>query len=340
VSAFGLGGTNFHVVVAEHAPAAGASAGDARFPLIDRHERAGADAHRFTRPVSMARDRYLHDHLVGGVPVVPGAFGCELIAEAASQAVPGWHVVGLEDVQFLQLLRVPPDESVELDVQARCAAPRDGRAVVEVDVGSWFSPRGARQRLRRRHFQGRAILAERVPPARMVAPALLDAVRAWQGRDYAPLYEKHVYSTLGPRFRAVREARVLDHETILARLETPSDDDLFAGDRQPRLVLGPIMVDNYFQVAGTIGVHHNRQFPLPVGVTRIQLWNRAVAGDTVWVHSRIGRDDGESLWYGITVFDGLGRIYAQMDDMQTRNFLPFEGPDLAHFYQTLVGHLP
>ncbi|MER6615800.1 SDR family oxidoreductase [Streptomyces xantholiticus] len=86
---------------------AGAFADRGRFYL--RRTSAGAadgDAIHFECPFDLDTDAYLSEHLVRGVPTLPGTFVTEMAAEAALGLVPGGCVVAFEDVRFLHFLQV------------------------------------------------------------------------------------------------------------------------------------------------------------------------------------------------------------------------------------------
>ena len=72
-------------------------------------------------------------------PVLPGVMGIEAFAEAAALAVPGWRVVGLEDVEFLAPFKFYPGRAARAGSRGRareqrrrgvrkCAAARPARA--------------------------------------------------------------------------------------------------------------------------------------------------------------------------------------------------------------------
>ena len=48
-----------------------------------------------------AEQPFLDDHQIEGTPVLPGVMGIEAFAEVARLPLPGWHVVAVEDVEFL-----------------------------------------------------------------------------------------------------------------------------------------------------------------------------------------------------------------------------------------------
>ena len=62
---------------------------------------------------------FLNDHRIDGTAVLPGVMGIEAFAEVARLLVPGWHVVRIEDVDFLAPVKFYRDEPRTLTIRAR-----------------------------------------------------------------------------------------------------------------------------------------------------------------------------------------------------------------------------
>src|SRR5207247_1514509 len=72
--------------------------------------------------------KMMEAHRIDGTPVLPGVMGIEGFAEVAKLALPGWHVVGIEDVRFLAPLKFYRSEPRPLMFQA--VLTPDGEDVV------------------------------------------------------------------------------------------------------------------------------------------------------------------------------------------------------------------
>ena len=86
------------------------------YPLLAGAERSpGARGDTiFRRRISVASDRYLGEHLLDDVPVLPAAAALELMAEAAATVWPEWIV---NEVSELRVLRGVRFEAPQLDVE-------------------------------------------------------------------------------------------------------------------------------------------------------------------------------------------------------------------------------
>jgi acyl transferase domain-containing protein/NAD(P)-dependent dehydrogenase (short-subunit alcohol dehydrogenase family)/acyl carrier protein len=71
---------------------------------------------------------FLHDHQIGGTPVLPGVMGIEAFAEAAQVMLPGWHVETVEGISFLAPFKFYRNEPRTLTIKATIS--QEGDAVV------------------------------------------------------------------------------------------------------------------------------------------------------------------------------------------------------------------
>jgi len=62
---------------------------------------------------------FLHDHQIGGTPVLPGVMGIEAFAEAALCLLPGWHVKAIENVDFLAPFKFYRSEPRSVRIETR-----------------------------------------------------------------------------------------------------------------------------------------------------------------------------------------------------------------------------
>jgi 3-oxoacyl-(acyl-carrier-protein) synthase len=341
VSGFGLGGTSYHAVLEEWRGDAWEPLAPADSPLLDARRALPDGGTEFRRRVDTARELYLRDHVVGGTPALPGAFGCEVMVQAAALALPGLRPVGMEEVRFEGLLQVPEDAPVEMRVLVAPPAARGGGVLaVDVTVTAAFRlPARPGHQVQRRHYRGRVLLSAAPPPASRVAPSVLAASRA-PGRDYRTIYSDHSYCHLGPPFQAIRSTVLEGRGSLVARIQAPGEDALVDGCPAPRFHLGPTLFDNYLQAAGTVGVYHNHRFPMPLAIGAATLWERPAAGAEVWASATLLRESGDELFYRIEAFDADGRLHCRCDDFVTRTSQPFSASELVTFYEGLTGGPP
>ena len=119
---------------------------------------------RVVTELDPARQAFLHDHRIEGVPVLPGVMGMEGFAEVAHALLPGWEVVALEDVELLAPCKFYRDEPRTLELRALVRDGGDGTLVADCELVARRALHGDQER-QTRHFRGRARLAREAPAA-------------------------------------------------------------------------------------------------------------------------------------------------------------------------------
>ncbi|ONI81490.1 hypothetical protein ALI144C_19400 [Actinosynnema sp. ALI-1.44] len=135
-----------------------------RFYLPDGQPTA-EQAVTFDVVFDLAVDGYLRDHLVRGVPTLPGAFVTEIAAEAAGRLVPNGKVIAFVDSRFERFVHVHPDRGrVSKRVKATVLGETDGVTEVDVVISEDVrSPGGVLLVRDRTHFRTRVLLAGKHP---------------------------------------------------------------------------------------------------------------------------------------------------------------------------------
>lgn len=80
--------------------------------------------------LNWGRDRYLKDHIVGGVSVLPAVMGLEAMAQVARALTPSGSHTTVSDIGFFRALNVPESDAIRI----RIAALRAGAGVTDVQV--------------------------------------------------------------------------------------------------------------------------------------------------------------------------------------------------------------
>lgn len=119
------------------------------------------------RNLDLRTDSYLVDHLVNGVPTLPGTLVTAIVAEAALAMVPGRRVTAISDLSFRTFLRAYPGRAgTVFRIAAELRDGRHGEQAVSVRVLSdVHAPDGTLLQRDRLHFQATVHLREELPPA-------------------------------------------------------------------------------------------------------------------------------------------------------------------------------
>ncbi|WP_158852080.1 type I polyketide synthase [Saccharothrix deserti] len=242
-------------------------------PLLGaRVDVAGAPREWFETQLTAARPWFIEQHVVGGVPLLPGAAMIEWVAAAARAVFGGGDVWTVEDVRFTTAVALPPGHAVavqavvdpETGVVECFARDHDGdRWVPRVQVGQ--VRRGAASTL----------------PDRPVS----ELVEALAEQDVEALYTKFSLAGLdyGPAFRGVRRLWRTGGDA-LGRITV---DTGRAGDRD--YLLHPVVLDACFHVAAAFVADMPRPL-VPVAVESVSV-HGSLTGD-VWCHASLR---GENL---------------------------------------------
>jgi 3-oxoacyl-(acyl-carrier-protein) synthase/malonyl CoA-acyl carrier protein transacylase/NAD(P)-dependent dehydrogenase (short-subunit alcohol dehydrogenase family) len=90
------------------------------------------------REVSVEDAPYLRNHVVDGVPTLPGVFLMILMAEAALDLRPGLKIVAFEDVAFRRFVRLRKDGTLSLRLDASVASEDTDSTLVRVFIRTDF----------------------------------------------------------------------------------------------------------------------------------------------------------------------------------------------------------
>ncbi|WP_144408729.1 SDR family NAD(P)-dependent oxidoreductase [Chromobacterium vaccinii] len=217
-------------------------------PLLDSNE--STFERQLFRKTFRAGEYFLADHVVSGIPTLPGTAYLEL-ARKAGELAAGRPVARLRNVTWVSPLALEDGGSREAFVELK----PDGEAVA-------FEVRGGESR--QLHAQGRLFYADGgdAPEERID----LDAIRARCGRTLAAgeVYAAFAAAGMayGPGFRVLSEVRCGDGET-LGRLELPA---VCAADFDS-LPLHPSLLDAAMQagVAALLGASGEARVPYSLG---------------------------------------------------------------------------
>jgi hypothetical protein len=208
-----------------------------------------------------AEQPFLGDHQLDGTPVLPGVMGIEAFAEVASLPLPGWHLVAIEDVEFLVPCKFYRGEPRTLELTATFR--RDGDQLVAACrlVGRRLLANQTEPQVTT-HFTGNVRLARApVTPAPALAPASPDGNGAAADAIYAVYFH-------GPAFQVLERAwRTGQGPVGLLAQGLPADH---VPAERPEAA-SPRLIELVFQTAGIWEIGRQDRFGLPQHVDRVVL---------------------------------------------------------------------
>ncbi|MFY9622140.1 MAG: SDR family NAD(P)-dependent oxidoreductase [Pyrinomonadaceae bacterium] len=90
------------------------------------------------REISVDSAPYLVNHLVGGVPTLPGALIIDIVAQAAFQLRPNLKIISFEQAFFRKFIKVYAHRKTKFRTESRIVSEDDRETVVKVSVLSDF----------------------------------------------------------------------------------------------------------------------------------------------------------------------------------------------------------
>ena len=103
-------------------------------PIVNARQ----DFHVMEREISLASAPYLLNHLIDGVPTLPGALVISLFAEAAQRLRPDLKIISFEKAFFHRFIKVYKNRETRLRVEARIVSEDERETIVQIGILSDF----------------------------------------------------------------------------------------------------------------------------------------------------------------------------------------------------------
>jgi hypothetical protein len=185
-----------------------------------------------------ARDLYLLDHRVDGLPVLPMAMAMELMAEGALAGSPDLQVAGIRDLTLLHgvVLKDGPS-NVRVVVRDQAIYSEEERTV-EVTI------EGA-QESRRPHYRATIDLRKRLAPSPFVEPKGLEAAKPFLF-SVEQAYRDLLFH--GPLLQGIKHIEAISPDGLTAILMPSLPQRCLAGASADRWVVDPVVIDSALQL--------------------------------------------------------------------------------------------
>lgn len=199
-----------------------------------------AREHRIVRRLGEASNPFLHDHVIGGRPVLPVTCAMAWIADASESRYPGLQAVRLEECRVLSGVVLTEDEETELTLQLTETA----RSEDEVRIHAEITSPGEMTRPHP-HYRAEVVLARERPSAPRKTPASAPRGVPPDSADGEALYHD---GTLfhGPAFQGVRRLVAFDDEGLALECLLPPVPEHVQGQFRAGSV-NPYVADALFQ---------------------------------------------------------------------------------------------
>lgn len=251
------------------------------------------------KTIDLGSDRYLDDHRLDGVPVVPFACAAEYMAEAATM-IDGRPVRALTDMRLLGGLALRED-SIEIEITNEPDA--DGSSALVRIASTRPVPRPA-YRVRAEFGTPQA-----PPTQRLSIPTDRSPV------DAADLYRKWLFH--GPRFQTLREISVMSRNWIVAKVVATRPEAFYPPAEGMAWIFDPGIFDASMQMIFAWTRRYRDAGCLPAGLGRMERYgDLLLRGEfTIAVELLAGWADTQ-LRARCEVVDSAGQVRLSMDDLE------------------------
>ncbi|MES2154544.1 MAG: SDR family NAD(P)-dependent oxidoreductase [bacterium] len=232
-----------------------------RFRLLESIEAIVPDQSLLaTVVVDAARDPALADHRVDGIPYMPGVFGLEAFAEAASLlAAKDASFLGADEVRFSSPLKQLKPQPVKAQLSAKVVS-RAGAQETRVHcrlTTQFVGPDGRPHGEPRLHFEATIRFGTLATIPKAPAPSCDQAMK--RADIYPPFFH-------GPSFQVLGAAGPLSPQAV-GMFRAPTEAHFGAGPAAFSAM--PMLTEALFQVCGLSSLVRDGVMSLPAGIARV-----------------------------------------------------------------------
>ncbi|RPI23475.1 MAG: SDR family oxidoreductase, partial [Acidobacteria bacterium] len=267
------------------------------------------------KTINLDTDRWLADHVIDGVPLLPGVLGIELMVEAARLLFPEFHFVGLDDLRILLAVKILKNRPVDLRITAQAhTAKQPYQRLVLVRIESDFiGPNGRQLGETRRHYEATVILSRVRPVSRTRVPSPI--VGAAVNRELAErdIYGKGKLLPHGPAFSVLRAIRTMEDRSAVGWVAPINESAVCPALNGHRLSTLPLAREAGFQVAGLWAMLTPGIFSLPHGCRRLRNFGLPTEGTALLARSTNFTIREDSIECDVEIVGDDGLVYDRME---------------------------
>lgn len=257
---------------------------------------------------------FLYDHVLNGIPLLPGVMGIEGLSSAARHVAAAlasekgsFRVERIEDVNFLAALKFYRKQNRRITWKADVT--REGESLVaHVRLESALTRYGCEPE-QMVHFTGTVYLRAEDEPEQVCesTPPNWNGTRMLGADD---IYKVYFH---GPAFQ-VLEGVKKDGEVIFGKLR---ENQPAITATEHVLISAPILVELCMQTAGVWEIGTTGTLALPKSIGKLCLYQVEQNGSALYAEVRSENGADGRPHYHASVKDQNGRVYIEVEDYQT-----------------------
>jgi len=207
-----------------------------------------------------ATEPFLHDHQIGGTPVLPGVMGMEAFAEAALVMLPDWQIEAVEEMSFLAPFKFFRNQPRVVTINAIITQQGDSVVAECRLLGSRTLPnKGVPEATT--HFTGRVRLVRQAPIGN-AKPFTLPTGLLIKASDIYRIYFH------GPAYQVLNQAW-RGQQSVVGQMSENLPANHHEGDKE--VLFSPRLIELCFQTAGLWEISAAGRMGLPSHVRRVCL---------------------------------------------------------------------
>ncbi len=244
------------------------------------------------------KEKYLDDHSINDVPLLPGVMGIEAFAEAIC-AYKSVYPVVLKNIEFKLPVKLLKRKDVEIKIEAW------GGDVVNLAIRSDFvNAKGVKMGETRTHFTA------------IFEPSEKNTFRKIKLPDFKKRYKtdkQTIYKTYfhGPSFQVLDGIIEATRNEVIAVFQKPQTPLL--GDRDFDYIFHPLIIEALFQTCGWRDLYIDSKMTLPDSVESVKIVDNKRDPEKLFTYAVFkGLNNFGKSVYDAWAFDENGVIYAEI----------------------------
>jgi malonyl CoA-acyl carrier protein transacylase/phosphopantetheinyl transferase (holo-ACP synthase) len=202
------------------------------------------------RKMDMKEDLFAADHTVGGrtlsrvdpeqygLPVIPGTFSLEMMAEAASYLIPGKVVLSLNSIRLKRWIVYDEENPTVVEITAKAIEKNNFKPQVEIEIRE-LGPASSPFESPKSVVSGRVLLGDMYPE-----PPLAEAFVLTNDRPPTTsldIMRQNLFH--GPLFQGVFSTDRFGDEGIESKVHVLPREKLFSSKKEPQFIFDPVLAD-------------------------------------------------------------------------------------------------
>ncbi len=265
--------------------------------------------HGISRRLSVQGNPFLHDHIIGGVPVLPTAFALGWVATVAEQLYPGYRV--FQSDYFKVNKGIVFDETLTdqyiLDLRETGHSNEDDE--IHLTVKIWSETENGK---RFQHYDCQLSLSLTAPPGPIHSP--IDLTEQPQAQQIPLYHGDDAFLFHGPSFQGIQRILNISEQGLTMACLLPSVSEETIPIQFNSQGLNAVAMDVNFQALLVWLMHFLHPVGLPLGSGAARFFRPVPSGEPFYVTMRVRSLTENKLVADLISHDREGRMYTALHD--------------------------